>query len=83
MGSPMDEHARTVRAVFGEPGDGFAIVERLRAEGFPVDVSGSITGDVIVRIQAQPARLIELATLVAAHRGRVETQQETDASDLA
>jgi hypothetical protein len=39
---------------------------------FPVDVSGSLSGDVVVRIQAPPERLDEVDGIVREHHGRVE-----------
>jgi len=75
----MHEQVRTIRAVFADATDGYSAVSRLRAAGFQIDIAGSIDGSLIVSIQAAPTRLDELADLVAAHAGRIETQQETSA----
>lgn len=66
------EQPRTVRAVFADAADGYAAVGGLRAAGFPIDLAGSIEGDLIVSIQAARSRMDELATLIAAHQGRLE-----------
>jgi hypothetical protein len=49
----------------------------LRGTGFRIDLAGAIDGDLIVTIEANHARLDELALLVAAHRGRIDTEQRT------
>ena len=75
-GQPMmTSQARTIRAVFADATDGYAAVERLRGTGFRIDLAGAIDGDLIVTIEARPARFDELAVLVAAHHGHIDTEQ--------
>jgi hypothetical protein len=75
-GQPMmTSQARTIRAVFADATDGYAAVQRLRGTGFRIDLAGAMDGDLIVTIEAGPARLDELAVLVAAHHGRIDTEQ--------
>ena len=75
-GQPMmTSEARTVRAVFADATDGYAAVHRLRGTGFRIDLAGAIDGDLIVTIEAGRTRLDELAVLVAAHHGRIDTEQ--------
>jgi hypothetical protein len=73
-GQPMMiSQPRTIRAVFADATDGYAAVHRLRGTGFRIDLAGAIDGDLIVTIEANHARLDELALLVAAHYGRIDT----------
>lgn len=69
---PHDQ-TRTIRSVFADATTGYAAVDQLRASGFRIDLAASIAGDLIVSIQAEPARADEVAALVAAHDGRIET----------
>jgi hypothetical protein len=68
---PQDQ-LRSIRAVFVDATDGYSAVDRLRARGFRIDLAVSITGDLIVSIDARPTQADEIAALVAAHDGRVE-----------
>ena len=78
--SGSGDRPRTVRAIVPDPVSGFRAVDELRAAGFPLDVSGAISGDVVIRIQAAPDRLDELAAIVERHGGRVE--QKTRRPDV-
>jgi hypothetical protein len=71
----MTSQARTIRAVFADATDGYTAVHRLRGTGFRIDLAGAIDGDLIVTIEANRARFDELAVLVAAHNGRIDTEQ--------
>ena len=76
-GQPMmTSQARTIRAVFADATDGYAAVQRLRGTGFRIDLAGAIDGDLIVTIEADRTRLDEVAVLVAAHHGRIDTEQQ-------
>ena len=77
MTSETPERARSIRAVFPDAEEGYLAIHRLRAAGFRIEVSGSTAGDLIVTVQAAPAQLAGLADVVAAHEGRLETQEET------
>ena len=72
--------ANGIRAVFREPSDGYAAVDRLRATGFRIDLSGSIDGDLVVIIHDGRTRIDEIAALVVAHEGRIDREPATSAA---
>lgn len=64
---------RSVRAVFTDPEAGYIAIYRMRGAGFRVDVSGSVTGDVVVTVQPGPDRMDEWKALVTESDGKVVT----------
>ena len=69
----MPSRARTIRAVFADATDGYAAVQLLRETGFRIDLAGAVNGDLVVTIQTGSPRLDEIAVMVAAHHGRIDT----------
>ena len=54
-----------MRVVFPDAEEAYLAIYRMRAAGFRIDVSGSMAGDVVVIVQAEPSQLDELETILA------------------
>ena len=67
-----------MRVVFPDAEEAYLAIYRMRAAGFRIDVSGSMAGDVVVVVQAEPSQLVELETIASEHAGRTAVQEATE-----
>ena len=67
-----------MRVVFPDAEEAYLAIYRMRAAGFRIDVSGSMAGDVVVVVQAEPSQLDELETIASDHGGRTAVQEATE-----
>ena len=69
----MPERLQTLRVLFADAEEAYMAIHRLRGAGFPVEVSGTVAGDVVVGIDAAVGRTSEAMSLVREHDGRMES----------